>query len=159
MELLKKAFEFYGLKEIVGKEHNPQIIAFFHELGYDSINDDETAWCSAILSYICKESGYEYSPLLNARSWLDMAASVDVPKLGDIVIFWRGKKDGWQGHVGIFINKIGNIIYTLGGNQNNQFNIKGYSDSRVLGYRRLFKSKKGCDNIVEICKGYYIYPE
>ena len=139
MELLKKALEFYGLKEIVGKEHNPQIVAFFHELGYD-INDDETAWCSAILSYICKESGYEYNTKLNARGWLDIGVSVINPKFGDVVIFWRVSKNGWQGHVGIFINKIENTIYTLGGNQNNQFNIKGFSDSRVLGFRRLRKN-------------------
>lgn len=138
MTLLKKAFEFYGLKEIVGKNHNPQIIEFFHELGYD-INNDETPWCSAILSYICIKSGYEFNKYLNARNWLNIGKKITNPKLGDIVIFWRIKKDGWQGHVGIFINKIGHTIYTLGGNQNNQFNIKGYSDSKLLGYRRLGK--------------------
>ena len=139
MELLKKAFEFYGLKEIVGKDHNSQIIAFFHELGYD-INNDETPWCSVILSYIAKKSGYEYNTKLNARGWLGIGVPVINPKFGDVVIFWRVSKNGWRGHVGIFVNKIGNTIYTLGGNQNNQFNIKGFSDSRVLGFRRLGKN-------------------
>ena len=33
-ELFDKALEFYGLEEIAGEQHNPEILAMFAEIGY-----------------------------------------------------------------------------------------------------------------------------
>ncbi len=44
-ELLLEILKHYGLKEYFGKEHNPEIVKMFHEIGYNWVNDDETAWC------------------------------------------------------------------------------------------------------------------
>jgi uncharacterized protein (TIGR02594 family) len=140
-DLLLEILKNYGLKEIVGKEHNPEIIKMFAELGYDQIKDDETAWCSALLNYFCMKLGYERSGKLTARSWLNVGEVIEEPEMGDIVIFWRNNPNSWEGHVAVYISKDKDlkIVYSLGGNQGNMLSIKPYHESRVLGYRRLKK--------------------
>ena len=141
-DLLIEVLKHYGLKEIEGTQSNPEILAFFQELGYDWVNDDSTtAWCSAALSYYAKKCGYEYNTTLSARDWLKLPLPIVVlkPSLGDIVVFWRESQSSWKGHVGLFIAQDNNIIYCLGGNQNNQISISGYPRDQLLGYRQLHK--------------------
>lgn len=140
-EILLEFLKMYGLKEVVGKEHNPDILAMFAEIGFDYIQDDETSWCSAALNYVCKKLGYERSGSLVARSWLKMPIRVLKPSLGDIVVFWRESPDSWKGHVGLYISHDIHNVYTLGGNQNNSISIKPYPRDRVLGYRQVHKLK------------------
>jgi len=138
-ELLLEMLRFYGLKEVFGPQHNPEIVKMFHEIGYDWVNDDETAWCSAALNYFCKRLGYERSGKLDARSWLEVGEEIIVPAMGVVVIFWRESVKSWKGHVGIYISNRNGYIYTLGGNQENMIGISPYSMNRVLGYRWLGK--------------------
>jgi len=141
IEILTEMLKIYGLKEIVGKEHNPQIVAMFAEIGFDWVKDDETAWCSAALNYFCKKLGYERSGKLDAKSWLKMPIIVLQPSLGDIVIFWRNDPKGWQGHVGLFISQDITTVWTLGGNQGDMLCIKPYPRDHVIGYRQVHKLK------------------
>jgi len=134
---LEIALAEYGTWEWRGKAHNPAVLKYFSEIGYDWIKDDETSWCSAFINWACKKAGLDYSGKLDARSWLKVGKEVKNPKVGDIVIFWRESKSSWKGHVGIFISKDRNYVNVLGGNQGNQVNISRYSKQRVLGYRRL----------------------
>jgi len=141
-EILIEMLRHYGLKEVVGDKHNPEIVAMFSEIGFDWVKDDETAWCSAALNYFCFKLGYERSGKLDARSWLKMPIIVLQPSIGDIVVLWRGSPNSWQGHVGLFIAKDLNNIWILGGNQSNMINISSYPRERVLGYRQVHKLKK-----------------
>lgn len=145
-KLIEYGITQYGFEEVVGKEDNPEIIKYFTEMGFKPEQlSDETAWCSAVINYLCKKAGLPYTGKLNARSWLDVGMPVNHPAPGDIVVFWRGKsKDETiagtnlkKGHVGIYINQVDDLIYTMGGNQSNMFNISPYSSARLLGYRRL----------------------
>jgi uncharacterized protein (TIGR02594 family) len=138
-DLLLEILQYYGLREIVGKQHNSEIVKMFAEVGYDQIKDDETAWCSALLNYYCMKLGYERSGKLTARSWLNVGEVIEEPEMGDIVIFWRNNPNSWEGHVAIYISedKDLKIVYSLGGNQGNMLSVKPYHKSRVLGYRRL----------------------
>jgi uncharacterized protein (TIGR02594 family) len=141
-DLLLEMLSHYGLKEVVGPQSNPEILAFFTELGYDWVNDDSTtAWCSACLSFYAKKCGYEYTGKLDARSWLRLPQPIIVlkPTIGDVVVFWRESPTGWKGHVGLFIAQDFNIIYTLGGNQSNALSISAYPRDQLLGYRQLKK--------------------
>jgi uncharacterized protein (TIGR02594 family) len=137
--LLLEMLKYYGLKEVFGPQHDPEIVKMFHDIGYKWVNDDETSWCSAALNYFCKKLGYERSGTLDARSWLRVGMSIAYPQLGDVVVYWRVAKDSWEGHVGLFISNRNGMIYTLGGNQNDMISIAPYAESRVLGYRRLSK--------------------
>ena len=139
MTVLHTLLKEYGELEIPGDNHNERILEYFKEIGHKWVKNDETAWCSAVMNWAAKVSGYEYSGKLNARSWLDVGEEITEPELGDVVIFWREKEDSWKGHVGVFIRKKNNIIWVLGGNQGNMLRISAYSKKRVLGYRRLNK--------------------
>ena len=141
IDLLKKALSQYGTKEIVGSKHNDTIVNYFKQIGHSWVKDDETAWCSIFISWLAFKCGRERSNKANARSWLDIGCYVKKPYIGDIVIFWRVKRNSWQGHVGVYINhsEDGRWVYCLGGNQSNKVKISKYAATRVLGYRHLNK--------------------
>ena len=138
LELMK----FYGLKEIRGERNNPQILQFFAEIGHKWVQTDETAWCSATINYIAKVCACQRSGKLDARSWIAVGQETNYPELGDVVVFWRESlKASWKGHVGLFVKKDGNDIYTLGGNQGDMVSIRPYPeisrDMGLIGYRKL----------------------
>jgi len=58
------------------------------------------------------------------------------PTIGCVVVFWRGKRDGWHSHVGFYAGcaKNGDIL-VLGGNQGDGVSIRPYPADRLLGYR------------------------
>ena len=132
-----KASEFYGLTEIPGEQNNPQIVKFFKDIGQEWVQDDETAWCAAFISWIALQCGCERSGKLNAKSWLGIGTKVEKPQLGNIVIFWRESISSWKGHVGLYVGENRNYIYCLGGNQNNQVNVRAYPKRQLLEYRTL----------------------
>lgn len=105
------------------------------------INDDETPWCSIFLNWCAKKAGFERTGKANARSWLNVGRKVDIPEPGDTVIFWRGSKDSWKGHVGLFMGygEDEDVIFSLGGNQGNQVSITEMPANQLLGFRRLAK--------------------
>jgi len=132
-----KATDYYGLTEIVGEENNPEIMQWFYDLGHTWVQSDETAWCTIFINWIARDCGCEFSSRLDARSWLNIGRETTKPQLGNIVVFWRENPQSWKGHVGLFISHINDYVYCLGGNQNNQVNIKPYPAGHVLGYRTL----------------------
>lgn len=138
-----KAYElaktFIGLKEIVGSRHEKKILKFFEEVGHSWVKDDETAWCAAFVGAMLERSGLKSTKKLNARSYLEWGEEVHLNDIqeGDIVVFWRGKKDGWQGHVAFFVGFNANKdLIVLGGNQSNQVCEQVYAKERFLGARR-----------------------
>ena len=137
-KMLALAASYIGLKEIVGKDNNPIILDMFAEVGHSWVKDDETSWCSCFINFIAKKSEANISGKLDARSWLNVGIATQYPEPGDIVVFWREKKESWKGHVGLFIGyTINGDVYCLGGNQNNEVNISVYSRIRLLGFRKL----------------------
>ena len=136
-KILVTAMTQYGIKEIVGKQDNPQVLKYFDILGLDGKRlKDETAWCSAAINWVMIQCSLPATYRLNARSWLDWGVEVFIPVPGDVVVFWRERESSWKGHVGIFIRKENGWIWVLGGNQGNEFNIRAYPQKRLLGYRR-----------------------
>lgn len=135
-KIMKAALSQIGIKEIVGKQDNPEVIKYFESIGYGSLKD-ETSWCSAFMNWVAKEANVERSGKLDARSWLNVGHEIDIPDQSDVVIYWREDPKSWKGHVGIFIRESNGWVYTLGGNQNNQVSISAYPKARLLGYRRL----------------------
>lgn len=137
MKHLEIALKQYGTWEWKGEKHNPEVLKYFKEIGHSWVKDDETAWCSAFINWVCKKANLDFTGKLNARSWLNIGKKINKPEPGDIVVFWRESKSSWKGHVGLFINQTDDFIYVLGGNQSNQVNIKPYHKNRLLSYRRI----------------------
>lgn len=125
-----------GNKEIAGSKHNPRIIEY-HKATTLKATADEVSWCAAFVNWCLRESGELGTGRADARSFLNWGVRVSEPKLGDVVVFWRGNKNGWQGHVGFFVEENASSIKVLGGNQGDQVCYAWYDKSKLLGYRRL----------------------
>lgn len=130
------ALKELGVSEIVGKKHNSRILEY-HKATSLQASDDETAWCSSFVNWCLKGAGIAGTNKANARSFLNWGSVVSEPKTGDVVVFWRGKKDGWQGHVAFYVSHDSKYITVLGGNQSNKVCYAKYPASQLLGYRRL----------------------
>ena len=131
----KLALSEIGTKEIPGEEDNPAIVAMFADAGFPGVKDDETAWCAGAQNSWLVRSGQPGTKSLAARSFMQWGKPLTKPRVGCIVVFWRGSPNGWQGHVGMYVREDEKYIYVLGGNQRNSVNISRYSKSRLLGYR------------------------
>lgn len=132
------AISYLGLQEVPGSKHNEFIVKMFKDIGQDWVDDDETAWCSCFVNWVCLKTGLKRSGKLDARSWLNIGEQTSYPRHGDIVVFWRESIDSWKGHVGFFTGYTSQgDIYCLGGNQQNEVNISVYPKNRLLGFRRL----------------------
>jgi len=131
-EIAKKEM---GVSEIEGSKHNPKIIDY-HATTKGKATTDEISWCSAFVNWCFLKAGIIGTNAANARSWLKWGVEVKEPKEGDVVVFWRNKKDSWEGHVAFFVRFDGNYVVCLGGNQSNKVCKANYLKSRVLGYRR-----------------------
>jgi uncharacterized protein (TIGR02594 family) len=82
-------------------------------------------------------AGKDYYKSLHARDFLNYGTETDKPEIGDIVVFWRISKDSIYGHVAFFVAEHNNLIYVLGGNQQDSVNISPFSKTQVLSYRKI----------------------
>lgn len=141
------AAKYIGMKEAPGAINNPAIVAML-DLCDPGVHDDETAWCSAFVSYCCWLLGVQRSVSLRARSWLEVGKPILVAEARpgfDVVVLGRGANPppasvlDAPGHVGFFAgyNSDARSVRILGGNQANQVSIAEFPVERVLGVRRL----------------------
>ena len=129
------AQSYVGQKEVKGGE-NPVILGYFEAVGHGWVKEDEVPWCAAFVGGCLEEAGYKSTGSLAARSYLDWGQKVTQPQYGDVVVFWRGSKKSWQGHVAFYVRETDKSVVVLGGNQGNKVSVTTYPKSRVLGYRR-----------------------
>lgn len=133
---VKEAGRYIGVKEIPGKKHNKVIINFWKIIGRP-YRTDEVPWCAGFVSACLERAGIRSPRTESARNFLGWKDGVRLkePVPGCIVVFWRGSKKGWAGHVGIVtrITKRGSLV-VLGGNQDDMVNESLFSTDKVLGY-------------------------
>lgn len=132
----REAHALIGLREAVGKQNNPEVVKLYAEAGHSGIKQDSVSWCAAFVCAMLERAGVSSPKTLLARDFLKWGKEVSAPKPGDIVVFWRGKPNSWQGHVGFYVRETKTYVYCLGGNQSDSVSIARYPKSRVLGYRR-----------------------
>jgi len=133
-KLLVEAVKLIGIKEVVGKVHNPVIMAWAKDLDLQKIyTADEIPWCGLFIAYVCHKAGIEVidKPLW-ALSWAKWGTKVTEPMLGDILTF---KRDG-GGHVGIYVGEDKDCYHVLGGNQGNSVSVTRIVKSRLYQARR-----------------------
>ena len=135
-KLLTRARQECGVVEIPGKRSNQTIIKY-HKYTSLKASRDEVSWCSAFVNFIMTDCKHKGTNSAVAKSWLRWGKGTKKPVPGCIVVFWRGNKTGWKGHVGFFIEETKTGIFVLGGNQNNKVCIKRYAKKQLLGYRVL----------------------
>jgi len=125
-----------GTREIRGARHNQVIMSWAEKLGL-WYPDDETPWCGLFVAN-CLATALSDEPNpgnpLGARNWQKFGREIETPTLGAVVVFWRGSRNGWKGHVGFYDGEDATHIHCLGGNQSNKVSIARISKSRLLGY-------------------------
>lgn len=133
---LAEARRLIGTREIGGKASNPVIMDWADDLDI-WYPDDDIPWCGLFVAH-CIGSQLPDEPLpdnpLGARNWLKFGRESD-PVLGSVLVFWRGSKSGWKGHVGIYSSEDSTTYHVLGGNQSNSVSIARVSKDRLLDAR------------------------
>lgn len=116
---------------------NPVVQAMFPLSGLSEKSDcRRIPWCAIFVNAMLDEAGYVGTNSAMARSFLKWGKPLDVPRVGCIVVLWRGDyDDGTYGHVGNFVREDAKYVYVLGGNQGDQVSVERFAKSRVLGYR------------------------
>lgn len=97
-------------------------------------SSDEVAWCGSFVNWVMKKSGYKETVSIPARakSWLKFGKTSVEPVIGSIAV--KSRKGG--GHVCFVVGKDKNgSLYCLGGNQNNEVNIKLYPKGVFIDFR------------------------
>lgn len=133
-KILVEAVKLIGIKEVVGKVHNPIIMSWAKDLDLQKIyTADEIPWCGLFIAYACHKAGIDVvdKPLW-ALSWAKWGTKVTEPMLGDILTF---KRDG-GGHVGIYVGEDKDCYHVLGGNQGNAVSVTRIVKSRLYQARR-----------------------
>jgi uncharacterized protein (TIGR02594 family) len=135
--ILNAAGAYLGVEEWPGAKHNPLILGMFADTGHN-IQDDETPWCAAFVGSVLASLGLPHSGKLNARSYEKYGTEVPIQSAqpGDVVVFWRGSPDSWQGHVAFFVGFQGDQVIVRGGNQGNKVSDAAYPTSRIVAIRR-----------------------
>jgi uncharacterized protein (TIGR02594 family) len=126
-----------GITEDTSAASNPLIIGWAQRLRIDYGNDD-IPWCGLFVAHCIglslPEEPLPATPLL-ARSWNRFGVDCAVPQPGAVMTFWRGKPDGWNGHVGFYVGEDAAAYHILGGNQGNQVNVRRFPRGRFLAAR------------------------
>ena len=133
---LLKAVELYGTEEIVGPKHNPVIMGWAKELGFQSFyTSDEIPWCGLFMAIVMKRAGREIPGFpLRALSWNNFGVPVGESSamLADVLTFSR--KGG--GHVGLYVGEDATAFHVLGGNQGNEVSVIRIAKERLSEVRR-----------------------
>lgn len=121
-----------GVHEVKGVNHNARILEY-HKATWLKATEDEVPWCAAFVSWVLLRAGCESPMTPRARDFANASevVAIDEARHGAIVVMTR--KGG--GHVGFLVDKRGDKIRVLGGNQSDSVNIATYPASRVVAYR------------------------
>lgn len=127
------ALKEIGQKEMAGTKANPRI-ALYHSTTALQAASDEVSWCSSFVCWVLEKVGVPSTRSAAARSFLMWGQAAQVPFVGCVVVISRGG-DPTKGHVGFWIAENDEQVFILGGNQDDEVNVRGYDKKRVLGYR------------------------
>lgn len=137
MPWLEEAVRAIGTQEQPGRGSNEAIIGWAEDLELTSYNDDDIPWCGLFTAH-CVGSQMPEETLpgnpLGARQWQNFGISTS-PQLGAVMVFWRGSRNGWKGHVGFYWAEDADAYHILGGNQSNAVTITRISKNRLLQAR------------------------
>ena len=130
---IKNTYKVLGVKEIQGNASNPRVDQYHVTAkGFDW--KDDVPWCASFVAFVMVKSGKgSVKNAFRAKAWRTFGKFIATPVLGAIAI--KSRRGG--GHVGFIvgISKSGKYIYLLGGNQNDEVNIKRYSKNIFIEFR------------------------
>jgi len=118
------------------KGNNPRIVEYLHsvDLPENLANDQWTPWCASFVEWCLDQCSMRGTKNAMARSYLKFGVKLEKPIPGCILIFYRGDRNGEEGHTGFYMgtDAKGNIM-VLGGNEGNGVRIARYPAEHLLG--------------------------
>lgn len=136
MPWFEEAFSLLGTEEIPGQGANQAIMGWARALRIDYA-DDDIPWCGLFVAHcIASQLPEETMPTnpLGARNWGRIGVEC-TPQPGAVIVFWRGSRSGWKGHVGFYWGEDSHTYHVLGGNQSNAVTISRMKKDRFLNAR------------------------
>lgn len=131
-----EAWRLLGITEVGGPGDNQVILAWAKDLGIP-YSEDETPWCGLFVAH-CVGSQLAEEPLpsgpLGARNWGRFGNEVK-PQPAAVMVFWRGNKNGANGHVGFYAGEDDTHFHVLGGNQSDKVCVTRIMKDRLLHAR------------------------
>jgi uncharacterized protein (TIGR02594 family) len=131
-----EAESLLGVKEDTSDGDNPLIMGWARALRISYAND-MTAWCGLFVAH-CFGSQLPSEPRptnpLGAREWLKFGIQ-SKPQFGAVIVFWRGARNGWKGHVGFYVGEDARAYHILGGNQSDRVSVVRMPKARFLDAR------------------------
>jgi uncharacterized protein (TIGR02594 family) len=132
----EEATSLLGTREVGGSASNPMILDWADDLDIHYA-DDDIPWCGLFVAH-CIGATLPDEELpgnpLGARNWSSFGTKTQ-PRLGAVMVFWRGSPDGWKGHVGFYNGESSDAYQILGGNQSNSVSLAWISKDRLLQAR------------------------
>ena len=132
----EEAARQYGTKEVPGPASNRTIIDWADDRGI-AYRSDDIPWCGLFVAH-CIGSTLDLEPLpsspLTARRWSSFGIPIE-PTMGAVLVFWRGSRSGWKGHVGFYSGEDDGAYRVLGGNQSDMVNFAWIAKDRLIGAR------------------------
>lgn len=119
-----------GLHE---KRDNAALRAFLKSDGGTVGDPAQVAWCGDFVE-TCIALALPDEPLPNnpygAINWMGFGKPVS-PRMGAILVFWRGSAGAWTGHVGFYVGEDETHYHVLGGNQADAVNVSRIAKARL----------------------------
>lgn len=128
---IKTALKEIGTKEIHGVKHNERVIEYHSVSG--GFSTDEVPWCASYVNWVMLQHDYKtVSYPARAKSWLYFGRTSNEPIVGSIAV----KSRSGGGHVCFVVGKnMNGDLYCVGGNQNDEVNIKLYKREVFIDFR------------------------
>ncbi len=132
-----------GAGEEGGNNEGPWVVKYLNGMAPEG-----SSWCAAFVSWCyaqgCGPMPFAYTVGARAllaqfkkKGWAHMPGEGATPAPGDVVVWWRVRGIGWQGHAGLVHHCRDGILYTIEGNRTAKVAGFDYVLSRMdqlLGY-------------------------
>lgn len=118
---------------------NPLVESYSEKAIGKRMDARSVPWCAYWMNAKLIDAGLPGTNSGMARSFLRWGNEVSDGdwKVGDIVVFWRGRRDdGVTGHVAVLLKWNSRHVYCLGGNQGDKVCIQRFTRSKIIGVRR-----------------------
>ncbi|WP_152997742.1 MULTISPECIES: NlpC/P60 family protein [unclassified Sphingomonas] len=144
----------FGTAEVPGPASNAKILQWATARGIPYRGDD-IPWCGLFVAH-CIGSTLIGEPLpinpLGARNWARFGIASQ-PRLGAVMVFWRGSRDGVYGHVGFYAGEDATAYHILGGNQSDSVSVARIARDRLLAARWPISARTIETGRVEVAAG------
>lgn len=128
---IKTAMFEIGVHEIKGIKHDTRVLEYHAVSG--GYSTDEVPWCGSFINWVMLQNNFDtVDTPARAKSWLGFGAPSKVPVVGSIAV--KSRKGG--GHVCFVVAETNDgKLLCIGGNQNDEVNIRAYAKSDFMAFR------------------------